>query len=78
MNVWLNKTMDDFVWLLGSFVTTSDIVFDWYAMLRGVFIKFNDFSTKDGWVKFLFGGLVAVHQGGKHRGVLLLDRVFRC
>ena len=39
--------MEDFVWLLGSFVASCDIVFDLYAMLGGVFIKKR-------WVSFLF------------------------
>ena len=46
MNVLLKLTMEDFVWLLGSFVASCDIVFDLYAMLGGVLN--NHFSTKDG------------------------------
>ena len=36
-------------WSFRSFFASCDIVFDWYAMLRGVLLN-NDFSTKDGWV----------------------------
>ena len=35
----ITLTLDDFVWLLGSFVTSCDIMFDWYAMLRSAFIE---------------------------------------
>ena len=52
-------------WSFGSFVASCDIVFDWYAMLRGVFIEQRFFYER--WLSFTFGGLV-----------LLLDRVFRC
>ena len=48
-----------FVWLLGSFVASYDIVFDWYAMLRGVFIEKRFFFER--WLTFsLINGLVAV------------------
>ena len=43
--------MEDFVWLLGSFVASCDIVFDLYAMLGGVFIKPPFFYER--WVSFL-------------------------
>ena len=59
MNVWLKLTMDDFVWLLGSFVVSRDIVFDWYAMFGGAFIKQQFFYER--WLSFLFGGLVAIN-----------------
>ena len=52
-------------WGFGSFFASCDIVFDWYAMLRGVFIEQRFFCER--WLSFTFGGLV-----------LLLDRVFRC
>ena len=52
-------------WSFRSFVASCDIVFDWYAMLRGVFIEQRFFYER--WLSFTFGGLV-----------LLLDRVFRC
>ena len=51
--------MDDFLWLLGSFVISHDIVFDWYAMLRGVFIEQRFFYER--WPSVLFGGLVAAN-----------------
>ena len=51
--------MDDFVWLLGSFVVSRDIVFDWYAMLGGAFIEQRFFYER--WLSFLFGGLVAIN-----------------
>ena len=52
--------MEDFVWLLGSFVASCDIVFDLYAMLGGVFIKPPFFYER--WVSFFFfGGLFAVN-----------------
>ena len=44
--------MEDFVWLLGSFVASCDIVFDLYAMLGGDFIKPPFFYER--WVSFLF------------------------
>ena len=59
MNVWLILTMDYFLWLLGSFVASHDIVSDWYAMLRGVIIEQWFFYER--WLSFLFGGLVAVN-----------------
>ena len=62
MSVWLKLPMADFFWLLGSFVASCDIVFDWYAMLRGIFIEQRS-STKDGWF-----GCSQIH--GKHRGVI--------
>ena len=52
-------------WSFRSFFASCDIVFDWYAMLRGVFIEQRFFCER--WLSFTFGGLV-----------LLLDRVFRC
>ena len=52
-------------WSFRSFFASCDIVFDWYAMLRGVFIEQRFFYER--WLSFTFGGLV-----------LLLDRVFRC
>ena len=52
-------------WSFRSFVASCDIVFDWYAMLRGVFIEQRFFCER--WLSFTFGGLV-----------LLLDRVFWC
>ena len=48
-----------FLWLLGSFVVSHDIVFDWYAMLRGVFIEQRFFYER--WPSVLFGGLVAAN-----------------
>ena len=39
---------------------------------KEVFSFNNNFSTKDGW----WFGCSQIH--GKHRGMLLLDRVFRC
>ena len=51
--------MDDFVWLLVSFVASFDVVFDLYAMLGGVFIKQRFFYER--WQSFLLGGLVAVN-----------------
>ena len=51
--------MDDFLWPLGSFVVSHDIVFDWYAMLRGVFIEQRFFYER--WPSVLFGGLVAAN-----------------
>ena len=58
MSVWLKLTIVDFVWFLGSFVASCDIVFNWYAMLSGVFIEQWFFYER--WPSFLFGGLVAV------------------
>ena len=52
-------------WSFRSFFASCDIVFDWYAMLRGVFIEQRFFCER--WLSFTFGGLV-----------LLLDRVFLC
>ena len=59
MNVWLILTMDYFLWLLGSFFTSREIVSDWYAVLRGVIIEQWFFYER--WLSFLFGGLVAVN-----------------
>ena len=76
MNVWLKLTMDDFVWLLGSFVAHCDIVFDWYPMLRGVSIIQRFFCER--WLSFLLWSFGCSQFHGKHRGALLFDRVFRC
>ena len=59
MNVWLILTMDYFLWLLGSFFTSREIVSDWYAVLRGVIVEQWFFYER--WLSFLFGGLVAVN-----------------
>ena len=69
MNVWLKLTMEDFVWLLGSFVASCDIVFNLYAMLGSVFIKQPFFYER--WLSFLLGWFVCSKFHGKHRGVLL-------
>ena len=41
------------------FVALCEIVFDWYAMLRGVFIEHWFFCER--WLTFLLGDLVAVN-----------------